>query len=67
MGCMAQREVSDSGAAQATDAEQVYTYHWEPVAQGGERYVRCERCGREVIPADADRLLHKRSCPEADR
>jgi len=44
-----------------------YTYHTEPARVGGKRYVRCERCGAEVIPADPDRLGHKRGCPEGDR
>ena len=47
--------------------EEPYTYHTEPPAQGGARYVRCERCGAEVIPADPDRMAHKRGCPEGDR
>lgn len=43
--------------------EASYTYHIEPPEQGGARYVRCEGCGREVIPADPDRLSHPETCP----
>jgi len=50
---------------QSTDGP--YVYDHEPLAQGGARYVRCELCGREVIPADPRRLLHTSDCPEADR
>ena len=42
----------------------VYTYHWESYAQGGARYVRCERCGVECVPADPDCLAHREGCPE---
>lgn len=42
-----------------------YTYHREPSSQGGARYARCEGCGREVVPADPDRLLHAEGCPNA--
>ena len=45
----------------------VYTYHWESYAQGGARYVRCERCGAECVPADPDRLAHREGCPEGRR
>lgn len=48
------------------DAEQKeasYTYHVEPPEQGGARYIRCEGCGREVIPANPDRLSHPETCP----
>jgi len=44
-----------------------YSYHTEPKRVGGAKYVRCEHCDREVIPADPDRLYHKAECPEADR
>lgn len=40
-----------------------YTFHIESQAQGGARYVRCEGCGREVIPADPDLLHHPDWCP----
>lgn len=42
-----------------------FTYHFEPPEQGGEEYVRCEGCGREVVPADPDRILHKEGCPNS--
>ena len=44
-----------------------YSYHREPPSQGANLYVRCNSCGRECIPADPERLDHKRDCPEASR
>lgn len=52
-----------------TDAEQKeasYTYHVEPPEQGGAKYVRCEGCGREVIPANPDNLTHPDNCPNSE-
>jgi hypothetical protein len=46
------------------DEDPTYTYHYEPAEQGGQRYVRCERCGAECIPANPDRLAHFDGCPE---
>jgi uncharacterized OB-fold protein len=43
-----------------------YSFHREPADQGGARYARCEHCGREVVPADPDRILHADGCPEGD-
>jgi hypothetical protein len=42
----------------------VYTYHTEPAYVGGARYVRCELCGSESVPADPDEVLHDEECPE---
>jgi len=47
--------------------DEPYTYHTEPLAQGGARYVRCSTCGAECIPADPDRLYHRDGCPQSDR
>jgi hypothetical protein len=58
-------ETGASGSAD-TDAPQ-YTYHIEPPHVGGERYVRCEECGSESIPADPERVLHREGCSEGDR
>jgi len=44
-----------------------YTYHREAPSVGGARYVRCEACGAECVPADPDRLLHRAGCRHADR
>jgi hypothetical protein len=40
------------------------TEHRETPAQGGERYVRCESCGRELLSSlgGADALLHADGC-----
>lgn len=45
-----------------------YTEHVEPPAQGGERYVRCEVCGRELLSSLGGRetLLHVDGCPNAE-
>jgi len=50
-----------------TTDDQIYTYHTEPEAQGGARYVRCEECGAECVPADPDRLYHRDGCSEGRR
>jgi len=44
-----------------------YTYHYEPAHVGGERYVRCETCGAECIPAKPERMAHRDGCSEGDR
>lgn len=54
-------EVLQNGDGEQKEAS--YTYHVEPPEQGGARYVRCVGCGREVIPADPDRLSHSETCP----
>lgn len=62
---------SDGGIIHAGDEGEVleegpgYTYHREPEHVGGERFVRCEGCGREVVPADPDRIPHADGCPNA--
>jgi len=53
--------------ADKNDSDDPYTYHVEPRHVGRARYVRCERCGAELVPPDPDRLLHVRGCPEGDR
>lgn len=49
------------------DGESKYSYHYEPAAQGGAKYIRCEECGSESVPAHPDRVLHRPECSEADR
>ena len=48
-----------------------YTTHREPPAQGGEEYVRCEGCGRELLIelGGREKLVHVDGCPnqEANR
>lgn len=41
-----------------------YTRHVEPPEQGGERYVRCEGCGAELLESlgGEDRLVHRNGC-----
>lgn len=43
-----------------------YSYHTEPFEQGRARYVRCETCGAECVPANPDRMLHRTDCPHAE-
>jgi hypothetical protein len=50
-----------------TDEKASYTYHREPQHVGGAKYVRCEECGAESVPADPDRILHRSECTEGDR
>jgi len=52
-------------SAATTDDEPTITRHVEPAAVGGEPYVRCEDCGREVIGRDPSRLLHAEGCSGA--
>lgn len=59
--------VADESADAVETTEETYTYHREPEAQGGARYVRCEACGAECVPADPDRLYHRDGCSEGDR
>jgi hypothetical protein len=42
-----------------------YTRDREPPAQGGKEYVRCERCGRELLVelGGRDGILHREGCP----
>lgn len=47
--------------------DRIYTYHHESYEQGGARYVRCELCGAECVPANPDRLAHHDGCPEGRR
>lgn len=72
----AQAVAADGGtvtADPATDAPDAdlppVTEHREPPAQGGERYVRCEGCGREVLCSLGGRgnLLHRVDCPRGER
>ena len=55
--------VIEAEADEEADDGPTYTYHHEPEFVGGERYVRCETCGAESVPADPDRLLHRDDCP----
>ena len=42
-----------------------YSYHREPQKEGGAKYVRCEECGSESVPAEPERVLHDPECSEA--
>jgi len=50
---------------ESTADRPTYSFHREPPAQGGLRYIRCEECGSEAIPARPERVLHYESCSEA--
>lgn len=62
------RAVTDGG--QVVDRENAieYTRHVEPPEQGGERYVRCEACGAELLEklGGEDRLVHSDDCPAGE-
>jgi len=61
--------------AMSADAEPAespgYSTHYEPAAQGGEEYVRCEGCGRELLLSlgGREKLVHADGClnQEVDR
>ncbi len=44
---------------------EAYSEHREPVAQGGQRYLKCPDCGREVVGLDPTRLVHAEGCQYA--
>lgn len=50
--------------AEILDESPTYTYLTEPADQGGNRYVRCEDCGAELLTklGGKDSLIHKRGC-----
>lgn len=58
---------TETPAPQESSGTDPYTEHIEPAAQGGERYVRCARCGRELLVAlgGRDNLAHADGCPHA--
>lgn len=64
---------ADGGIVEAGDDAEVldggptYSYHHEPPEQGGARYVRCDECGAESVPADPERVLHRPGCSGATR
>lgn len=47
------------------DAPVQYSTHIEPAHVGGQRYVRCEACGAELLCSlgGADRMTHAADCP----
>lgn len=50
-----------------TTGEQ-FTEHIEPADQGGEPFLRCTGCSREILASiGADRLTHADGCPNARR
>lgn len=51
-----------TAAEKPADETESYTTHVESPAQGGETYVRCPDCGREVIGTDPSRLPHAAGC-----
>lgn len=68
-----QEDSEPSGIIEAGDGGEVldeeptgYSYHYEPPSQGGARYVRCECCGVEGVPAKPERLSHRAGCPNAN-
>ena len=44
-----------------------YSYHTEPAKVGGSRFIRCNDCGAESVPANPDRLSHFAGCSEGQR
>lgn len=58
------KAVADGGQVQRKPDVEV-TRHVEPPEQGGERYLRCEGCGTELLESlgGEDNLLHRDGCP----
>jgi hypothetical protein len=50
-----------------SESDPSYTYHYEPPAVGGARYVRCTECGAECVPAEPACLAHHNGCSEGSR
>jgi hypothetical protein len=50
-------------------ADEPYTTHVEPPAQGGETYHRCRECGAELLTClgGFDNLVHREGCSHGDR
>ena len=42
------------------------TRHVEPPAQGGQPYIRCTGCQREVLGQNAASIPHADDCPHVD-
>lgn len=64
--------VSESSKPVTADGGQTlplppFTTHYEPAAQGGEKYVRCDDCGRELLSklGGCRKLSHAADCPHA--
>lgn len=38
------------------------SFHREDPIVGGKRYVRCECCGSEAVPAEPDKIHHDDGC-----
>jgi hypothetical protein len=55
---------ADGGKVEWSDVPD-YTEHIEPPEQGGEKYVRCEGCGRELLEClgGREKLAHVDGCP----
>jgi len=66
-GTRTEKAAETAVSGEAIDNAPRYTYHYEPAHVGGKRYVRCETCGAECIPADPDRMLHREGCSEGQR
>lgn len=55
----------DEGQILDREPDVEYSYHTEPPEQGGERFVRCKRCGAELLVSlgGEDNLVHRDGCP----
>lgn len=62
--CSTERPVVPDGGVELPPI----TTHYEPAEQGGEKYVRCEGCGREILSelGGRSKLVHPEGCPHAD-
>lgn len=62
---MSMQEPAECEDSAPTDA--TFTEHFEPLDQGGKRYVRCEGCGRELLVdlGGREQLPHRDRCSNA--
>ncbi|QCC60763.1 hypothetical protein NP511_02130 [Natrinema thermotolerans] len=58
---------ASAGLESTGTTDESFTHHVEPLEQGGEPYVRCEGCGRELLEklGGADQLTHANGCSNA--
>lgn len=63
-----EKPVLADGGRMEWDEVPDYTEHVEPEEQGGEPYVRCEGCGRELLTAlgGREKLMHADGCPNGE-
>lgn len=61
-------QINEPAEEDSSGSEPAYSEHREPEEQGGNRYVRCEGCDRELLEVLGGRenLAHRDGCPVAE-